>query len=88
VGADLGFPGVPGTRTAKVRLVNAYLPRLPAAAVHDVTLGAAFTRVVGLSEAPEALLRPDRMLRVCWANWRHPPSPAVTVTPNAQARSR
>lgn len=88
VGADLGFPGVPGARTVKVRLVNAYLPRLHAAAAHDVTLGAAFARVVGLIEAPEALLRPDRMLRVYWANRRHSASPATTVTPNAQARSR
>ncbi|MGH3868097.1 MAG: FAD-dependent oxidoreductase [Pseudonocardiaceae bacterium] len=88
VGADLSFPGVPGTRTAKVRLVNTYLPRLHAATAHDVTLGAAFVRVVGLIEAPEALLRPDRMLRVWWANRRHPASPATIVTLNAQARPR
>jgi len=70
VGADLAFPGVPGTRTAKVRLVNAYLPRLHAAAAHDVTLGAAFVRVVGLVETPQTLLRPDRVLRVWWTNRR------------------
>jgi hypothetical protein len=29
-----------------------------------VTLGAAFIRVLGLIEAPGALLRPDRILRV------------------------
>ena len=32
VGADLAFPQVPGNRSAKVRLVNAYMPRLHAAA--------------------------------------------------------
>jgi 2-polyprenyl-6-methoxyphenol hydroxylase-like FAD-dependent oxidoreductase len=74
VGADLAFPGVPGTRTAKIRLVNAYLPRLHAAAASDVTLGAAFLRVVGLIDRPEGLLRPDRVLRVWWANRRHPAS--------------
>jgi hypothetical protein len=88
VSADLGFPGVPGTRTAKVRLANAYLPRLHAAAAHDVTLGAAFIRVLGLIEAPGALLRPDRMLRVWWANQRHRASPVTTVASNAHARTR
>jgi len=88
VGADLAFPGVTSTRTAKVRLVNAYLPRLHAAAAHDVTLGAAFIRVVGLIEAPETLLRPDRVLRVWWTNRRHPAGPAATTVPHAKARSR
>ena len=35
VGADLAFPQVPGRRSARVRLVNAYMPRLHAAAAHD-----------------------------------------------------
>jgi hypothetical protein len=35
VGGDLVFPGVQGRRTLKVRLVNAYLARLHAAAAHD-----------------------------------------------------
>lgn len=63
-GADLAFPGVEGRRTAKVRLVNAYVPRLHAAASTDPTLAAAFVRVTGLLDRPEALLRPDRALRV------------------------
>jgi 2-polyprenyl-6-methoxyphenol hydroxylase-like FAD-dependent oxidoreductase len=63
-GADLAFPGVEGRRTAKVRLVNAYVPRLHAAATTDRTLAAAFVRVTGLLDRPEALLRPDRALRV------------------------
>ncbi|MBV8996112.1 MAG: FAD-binding monooxygenase [Pseudonocardiales bacterium] len=69
VGADLAFPDVPGTRTAKTRLVNAYLPRLLAAATHDATLSVAFARVQGLIDRPEGLLRPDRVLRVWWTNW-------------------
>jgi hypothetical protein len=64
VGADLAFPQVPGKRSAKVRLVNAYIPRLHAAAAHDQALAAALVRVIGLKDRPEGLLRPDRMLRV------------------------
>ncbi|MGH3693820.1 MAG: FAD-dependent monooxygenase [Pseudonocardiaceae bacterium] len=71
VGADLAFPDVPGNRTAKVRLVNAYVPRLHAAAAHDVSLGAAFLRVVGLLDRTEGLLRPDRAFRVWRTNRRH-----------------
>jgi hypothetical protein len=68
VGADLAFPQVPGKRSAKVRLVNAYLPRLHAAAAHDEVLAASFIRVIGLKDRPEGLLRPDRMLRVLRGN--------------------
>jgi 2-polyprenyl-6-methoxyphenol hydroxylase-like FAD-dependent oxidoreductase len=64
--ADLAFPGVPGTRTGKIRMANAYLPRLLAAASSDVALGTAFIRVMGLLDRAEGLLRPDRVLRVWW----------------------
>ncbi|MDN5934197.1 MAG: FAD-dependent oxidoreductase [Pseudonocardia sp.] len=63
-GGDLAFPGVQGRRTPMIRLVNAYLPRLHAAAETDARLGAAFIRVTGLIARPEGLLRPDRVLRV------------------------
>ncbi|MGH3962701.1 MAG: FAD-dependent oxidoreductase [Pseudonocardiaceae bacterium] len=76
VGADLAFPGVPGRRTAKVRMVNAYLPRLHAAASTDSSLGRAFLRVVGMVDRPEGLLRPDRVLRVLWAHLLGAPAPA------------
>jgi hypothetical protein len=68
VGADLAFPQVPGRRSAKVRLVNAYLPRLHAAAAHDDALAAALVRVIGLKDGPQTLLRPDRVLRVLRGN--------------------
>ena len=68
VGADLAFPQVPGRRPAKVRLVNAYLPRLHAAAAHDDALAAALVRVIGLKDRPQTLLRPDRVLRVLRGN--------------------
>jgi 2-polyprenyl-6-methoxyphenol hydroxylase-like FAD-dependent oxidoreductase len=57
-GTDLRFTGVPGRRTAKVRLVNAYVPRLHAAARTDPALGNAFLRVLNLVDQPSRLLRP------------------------------
>jgi hypothetical protein len=71
-----------------VRLVNAYLPRLHAAAAHDKALAASVVRVIGLKDRPEGLLRPDRVLRVLrgnLANSRRPgPAPgghAPAATP-------
>jgi 2-polyprenyl-6-methoxyphenol hydroxylase-like FAD-dependent oxidoreductase len=80
VGADLAFPQIPGPRPAKVRLVNAYLPRLHAAAARDDTLAAALVRVIGLKDRPQTLLRPDRVIRVLRGNLaasRKPPVPPV-----------
>jgi 2-polyprenyl-6-methoxyphenol hydroxylase-like FAD-dependent oxidoreductase len=63
-GGDLVFPGVQGRRTARVRLVSAYLARLHAAAAHDADLAAAFVRVAGLVAPPGSLLRPGVAARV------------------------
>lgn len=76
VGADLAFPDVPGRRTVKVRMVNAYLPALHAAASADSSLARAMIRVIGMVDRPEGLLRPDRLLRVLWAHLRGIPAPA------------
>jgi 2-polyprenyl-6-methoxyphenol hydroxylase-like FAD-dependent oxidoreductase len=76
VGADLAFPDVPGRRTATVRMVNAYLPALHAAASTDSSLARAMVRVIGMVDPPEGLLRPDRLLRVLWAHLRGIPAPA------------
>jgi 2-polyprenyl-6-methoxyphenol hydroxylase-like FAD-dependent oxidoreductase len=71
VGADLRFPGIKGARTAKVRLVNAYLARFHLAAATDPILARAFLRVVNLMDRPEGLLRPAIALRVLRGNlWR------------------
>ena len=64
VGADLRFPEVEGPRTAKVRMVNAYLARLHVAAANDPVLGRAFLRVVNLIDPPERLMRPELAMRV------------------------
>jgi 2-polyprenyl-6-methoxyphenol hydroxylase-like FAD-dependent oxidoreductase len=70
VGADLRFPGVQGDRTAKVRLVNAYLARFHVAAATDPVLGRAFLRVINLMDRPEGLLGPTMALRVLRGNLR------------------
>jgi 2-polyprenyl-6-methoxyphenol hydroxylase-like FAD-dependent oxidoreductase len=88
VGADLAFPGVPGKRTAKIRMVNAYLPRLHAAAAVDPSLARAFIRVMGMVDRPEGLLRPDRVLRVLWAHMRGVPAPATGPVSGAGTRGR
>jgi 2-polyprenyl-6-methoxyphenol hydroxylase-like FAD-dependent oxidoreductase len=63
-GGDLAFPGVPGPRPLPVRLVNAYVARVQAAAERDAKLAVAFLRVGAMLDAPPALMRPDRLLRV------------------------
>jgi 2-polyprenyl-6-methoxyphenol hydroxylase-like FAD-dependent oxidoreductase len=70
VGADLRFPGIQGARTAKVRLINAYLARFHLAAATDPVLGGAFLRVINLMDRPEGLLRPTIALRVLRGNLR------------------
>jgi hypothetical protein len=82
VGADLRFPGIHGARTAKVRLVNAYLGWFHVAAATDPVLGRAFLRVVNLMDRPEGLLGPAIALRVLGGNLRRaatrPRGPATT----------
>jgi 2-polyprenyl-6-methoxyphenol hydroxylase-like FAD-dependent oxidoreductase len=83
VGADLAFPQVPGPRSAKVRFVNAYLPRLHAAAAGDGELALAMIRVIGLKDRPEGLLRPDRVLRVLRGHLRRPARPGDAASPRS-----
>ncbi len=70
-GADLAFPDVVGDRTAKVRIGNAYIPRLHAAAAHDAKLAITFLRVAGMLDPPGTLFRPDIVLRVLSHTLRH-----------------
>ncbi|MEZ0114073.1 2-polyprenyl-6-methoxyphenol hydroxylase-like FAD-dependent oxidoreductase [Catenulispora sp. EB89] len=63
-GGDLAFPDVRGRRTPAVRMINAYLPKVHAAAAHDVDMSVAFIRVGSLMDRPESLLRPDIIFRV------------------------
>jgi 2-polyprenyl-6-methoxyphenol hydroxylase-like FAD-dependent oxidoreductase len=85
VGGDLAHPSVPGERTTKIRLLNAYLARLQAAAVADPSLAEAFVRVVGMVDRPEGLLRPDRIVRVLLADLRRPRAATPTPVPATTA---
>jgi 2-polyprenyl-6-methoxyphenol hydroxylase-like FAD-dependent oxidoreductase len=70
--ADLGYAGVEGPRTAKVRMINAYVARLQRAAVYDASLTNAFIRVAGLIDEPTALLRPGLVFRTLRQSGRRP----------------
>ncbi len=64
VSGDLGYAGVEGIRTAKIRIGNAYLGKLHAAATRDGELTRRFMRVAGLVDPPTAIMRPSTMVRV------------------------
>jgi hypothetical protein len=64
VGGDLAVPGVQGRRTLKIKLANAYIARLDAAAAHDAGLAGTFVRVAGMVAPPRSLLRPGIAVRV------------------------
>jgi 2-polyprenyl-6-methoxyphenol hydroxylase-like FAD-dependent oxidoreductase len=64
VGGDLGFPGINGRRTLKVRMGNFYIPRLQSAAAGDGVLSNAFLRAAGLVDPPQSLMRPSIIRRV------------------------
>lgn len=72
-GGDLAFPDAQGRRTQKLRLAGAYITQLHAAAAHDTRLASAFTRVSGLLDPPQALMRPGVALRVL-RHRLHPPA--------------
>ncbi|NLE81851.1 MAG: FAD-binding monooxygenase [Rhodococcus sp.] len=63
-GGDLAYPGVEGIRTRKIRMGNAYIPRVAAAAEHNAAVGAAFLRVATMTRRPETLFSPAVSLRV------------------------
>ena len=88
VGADLRFPGIQGARTAKVRLVNAYLARFHLAAAADPVLGRAFLRVVNLMDRPEGLLRPAIALRVLQGNLQRAATRPRRPRPTSRTRQK
>lgn len=58
-GGDLRLPVVPGPRSLKVRLVNAYVAQVQAAAAAGNVVGRALLDVANLLRGPESLLRPQ-----------------------------
>ncbi|HET9258296.1 MAG TPA: hypothetical protein VFO16_24285 [Pseudonocardiaceae bacterium] len=82
VGGDLANSAVAGKRTIPIRLLNAYLPQLHAAAATDPALGRAFARVTGLIDPPSSLLLPHRLTRVLTTHLYKRPRQATTRTSN------
>ncbi|MDX6741635.1 FAD-dependent oxidoreductase [Actinocorallia sp. A-T 12471] len=74
-GGDLAFPEVEGDRTAKVRMINAYIGRVQAAATRDGAVTRAFMRVAGLVDPPQSIMAPGMLLRVL-RKGGHVPEPA------------
>lgn len=90
-GGDLSFPQVEGERPAQVKVGNAYMAKVQAAATRDPAVLTGFMRMVGLLDPPQALMRPKMMLRVlvqAWlANRALRKAPAPTPAPVAEVRS-
>lgn len=66
-GGDLRLPVVPGPRSARVRLLNAYVAQVQAAGAHDPRVAREFLRVANLVQRPESLLHPATVTRVVGA---------------------
>ncbi|HEV7648655.1 MAG TPA: FAD-dependent monooxygenase [Actinophytocola sp.] len=82
VGADLALPHVDGPRPLPVRMINAYIGRLIAAAEHDPVLAARFLRVSSFVLKPPMLMTPPIVARVLFGRRR---SPAVAVPERVRA---
>ncbi|HWU11086.1 MAG TPA: FAD-dependent monooxygenase [Streptomyces sp.] len=76
--ADLGYAGVSGRRTARIRMANRYVALAQRAAVHDSAVTEALMRIAGLVASPESLMRPRILLRVLRSARRSQRAPAAT----------
>ncbi|MGP4027071.1 FAD-dependent oxidoreductase [Actinomadura sp. 3N407] len=63
VAADLSMPEVEGHRGPAVKVMNAYVDRVQAAAARDADVAEQFFRVIGLLDPPAALMRPSVLVR-------------------------
>jgi 2-polyprenyl-6-methoxyphenol hydroxylase-like FAD-dependent oxidoreductase len=61
---DLRFPEVFGKRTAMVKFLHGYMPRVFARGVHDTVVARTVLDVVHMAKAPPALLSPGMLWRV------------------------
>jgi len=64
VGRTFLYPGVVGRPTLKMRIANAYLPRVVARAHEDVEVATALLKVMHFLAPPDSLFAPWVMLRV------------------------
>lgn len=88
VGADLSIPSVQGERPLPVRIINAYVAKVFAAAQTDATVAVAFQRVSHLLAAPPSLMRPGMMWRVFRAaGGRRPDIAGATQTPPPRSQA-
>jgi len=79
---DLGFPGVEGKRTLKVRVAQFYLSLVQAAATRDEKVTTAYMRAAGMLDKPDALMRPSMIRRVLRNAWGAPvPMPERPIRP-------
>ena len=83
VGADLRYPEVEGSRTAKVTILNSYGAKLHIAAERHAVVGRSFLSVANLMAPPPKLFSPAILARVLWSG-RGKGRPAVTLTAQPQ----
>lgn len=70
VGADLRHPAVPGPRSRKSNVLNAYVGRLHVAAERHPVVGRRFLEVANLVTPPQGLFAPGILARVLWSGGR------------------
>jgi 2-polyprenyl-6-methoxyphenol hydroxylase-like FAD-dependent oxidoreductase len=76
VGGDLALPSVPGPRPLPVRVLNAYVARVQAAAEHDPVIADRLLRVISLQDPPSRMFRPSTAVPVLLrSRRRRPPAP-------------
>jgi 2-polyprenyl-6-methoxyphenol hydroxylase-like FAD-dependent oxidoreductase len=61
---DFAFPQVPGKRPAVVKMGNAFMAKLQAAAVHDSSITHTFMRIAGLVDSPAGMFKPGFVAKV------------------------
>jgi len=84
VGRTLLYPGVIGRPTLKMRIANAYLPRVIARAHDDVDVATALLEVLHLLTPPERLFAPSMMRRVVAEKLpERPPDSLSEIAPSA-----
>lgn len=82
IGADLALPEVDGPRPWSVRIGNAYVDRILAAAETDPSVALRFLRINGLYDPPRNLAHPALVARVCAASLRRRPAPVPSAVPS------
>jgi 2-polyprenyl-6-methoxyphenol hydroxylase-like FAD-dependent oxidoreductase len=79
VGSDLALPEILGPRPMMMRLTNAYVGRVLAAAESDPFVAQEFLRVTGMLTTPARLLRPDFVVRIARASRRQRVHPVLAA---------